>query len=361
MTEVPGRPLRVLVGIDGGGTKTTGVLLDETGAILTERRGAGMNVQVLGPEALAARIVPFVRSLEEQAGTEADISCLALAGAGRPEDQEGVRGAVERAGLCGALFVTSDAEAALEGAHGGKAGIALIAGTGSIAFGRDRAGRIVRAGGWGYLLDDGGSGHDIGKRALIACLRAKDGRGAETTLSGKILSALGLKTWEGLVHRTYEDGLGQEEVAALAPLVFEAAREGDDVARRIIHAAGRELGRLIRALLGGLDLGGAPRVSPIGGLFREQEMLLPSLISEVEGAGYRIRIVSPRFPPAIGAGLLAARRAGIEITEDMLVNLETHTRAEIRTSPGHRGAYPAVRADTPAPVCIDGDERSAEH
>ena len=321
-----GHTRRIVIGIDGGGTKTTGVVFDETGTLLAERQEGGANVQVLGPDALAARIVPFVRSLERQVGSEADAYCLALAGAGRPEDQEGVRDAAERSGLQGILVVTSDAEAALEGAHGGKPGIVLIAGTGSIVFGRDQDGRTVRAGGWGYLLDDAGSGHDIGKRALIACLRASDGRGARTALAGPVLRALTLDSWEGLVRRTYEEGLGQEEIAALAPLVFRTARDGDDVSRQIIQAAGRELGLLVLALLRRLELGETPRVSPIGGVFREREMLLPPLISEVEGAGYSIHIVSPRFPPAIGAGLLAARRGGVGVTEAMLTNLETHIR-----------------------------------
>ena len=316
--------LRTVVGIDGGGTKTTGVMLDETGTVLAEATGRGMNVQVLGPDALISRIVPFLRSLQDRAGTEPDAYCLALAGAGRSEDRDAVQKAAGGTGLRGVLLVTSDAQAALEGAHPGDSGIILIAGTGSIAFGRDQTGQTIRAGGWGYLLDDGGSGHDIGKRALVSCLRAKDGRGPETILSAKLLSVFGLKNWEGLVHRAYGEGIGQQELAALAPLVFEAAREEDVVARRIIDAAGRELGLLTSALLRKLDMDAMPRVSLIGGLFREREMLMPSLMSEIEEAGYRIHIVPPRFPPEIGAGLLAARKAGIDITENMLANLERY-------------------------------------
>ena len=175
----------------------------------------------------------------------------------------------------------SDAQAALEGAHAGGPGLIVIAGTGSIAMGKSPSDQWGRAGGWGPVLGDGGSGYSIGLEGLRAVLQAKDGSGSQTLLTAILQQVLGLVTWDEIVSQVYGGELDRETIASLAPHIFLTAEQGDQVSQRIVEKAGRELGRLVWALAETLEML-TPPVSCLGGVFAARRQLWPALVGELD-------------------------------------------------------------------------------
>ncbi|MDB4893831.1 MAG: hypothetical protein JWN15_93, partial [Firmicutes bacterium] len=167
--------MRIVLGIDGGGTKTRCLAADGAGCILGEGLAGPSNYQVLGMDGAVAAVMAAVAEALGVAGADlADVEavCAGLAGVGRPEDHAVMTAALPFAAPV-KLRVVPDAHIALAGALGGQPGAVVISGTGSIAYGIDAGGRTARAGGWGWLLGDEGSGSDIGKRAIMAALAAE--------------------------------------------------------------------------------------------------------------------------------------------------------------------------------------------
>jgi N-acetylglucosamine kinase-like BadF-type ATPase len=165
--------------------------------------------------------------------------------------------------------VVNDAAIALVAGAPERWGIVVLSGTGSIAYGVDRGGRPARAGGYGYLLADEGSGYWLGHRALRAAVRGSDGRGPQTRLTALVFEALGVTTMAELVPRVYEEGLANHQVAALAGLVQRARDEGDPLAAGFLEEGGAELGLAARAVALQLELAGQPfPVVLAGGAFK---------------------------------------------------------------------------------------------
>jgi len=198
----------------------------------------------------------------------------------------------------------------------------VISGTGSIAYGENERGETARAGGWGWRLGDEGSGYDIGHRALIAALRDRDGRGPSTLLTESIRGALGLGNLDDLIDLTYGGNMGSLEVAALAGLVGEAAGEGDNVALRILEGAGVELGVSASAVIGRLGLTGGFTLGLVGGVFKLGSLIRDSLERSVRRTAPGCVISRPRFPPEVGAALLALRDVGIEFDNGFLDTMD---------------------------------------
>ena len=227
------------LGVDGGATKTLAVIVDERG----RERGRGVagsgNQAAVGLKRAVASIRGAVAAAVQQAGSDAPFRAawIGLAGVDRPGDRDRL---LPHLGTLAAIVrLTNDAELALTGLAG-AVGVAVIAGTGSIAVGRDSAGTMARSGGWGHILGDEGSGYEIGRLALKAAARAADGRGPQTALLPAIMAAWRLTRPDAMIDRVYPDG-DKGEIARLSALVFAAAREGDGVARRIVREAATEL------------------------------------------------------------------------------------------------------------------------
>ena len=155
------------------------------------------------------------------------------------------------------MLVTDDATIALDGALAGEPGIVVIAGTGSIAFGRNAQGRTARAGGWGYLFGDEGGGFWIVREAMRAALRWEEGWGSPTALRAMFLDATGTRNMNDLMHRCYTPEFPRQRVAGLALRVNYAAEKGDPTAREILAEAARELARLVHAVRSQLFEAGA--------------------------------------------------------------------------------------------------------
>jgi len=206
-------------------------------------------------------------------------------------------------------ILTDDAAIALRGALAESPGLVTIAGTGSIAFGRDASGRTARAGGWGFVFGDEGGAFDIARRALRAALRLEEGWGPETLLRSVLLDASGARDVNDLLHRCYTAEFSRARIAAFARLVDSAAEHGDTCARVILDDAARELALIARAVRERLfPAPSAAIVSYVGGVFRSRAVLarFRELI-EQDGA----RLAPPAHGPAAGALLEAYRAAGI--------------------------------------------------
>jgi N-acetylglucosamine kinase len=304
--------MRLFLGVDGGQSSTTVLIGDESGRVLGAGEAGPCNHA--GVEEGRAR---FERAVNEgiaaacaQAGLDAatvrfESACFGMSGG--PEDKQAILAGMLRAEH---LAVTTDAAIALSGATATGQGIAAIAGTGSIAFGRNAAGRTARAGGWGYLFGDEGSGFEIARQALRASLRMEEGWGPPTSLRQALLDAIGSRNANEVMHRFYTSEWPRSRVAALAPLADAAAAEGDAVAMVILNRAGADLALLVAAVRSQLwKPGDAVDVAYIGGVFQSRTLLerFRGLV-ELEPGN---RCGPPRHSPALGALLEAYRAVGL--------------------------------------------------
>lgn len=227
------------VGVDGGGTKTMAVVVDAQG----QERGRGLaacaNHNSVGLEQAIGNIRRAVEQAAQAVGCSFPLRAAWIGLAGIDHARDRATFAPYLQPLAANVHLTNDAELVLS-ALDNAAGVALIAGTGSIALGRDADGKVKRAGGWGYIFGDEGSGYDIGCRSLRAAARASDGRGPATSLLSLILSHWQLQHASDLIGKVYGDK-DRAKVAALSSLTFNAARAGDAVAAEIVQQTARDL------------------------------------------------------------------------------------------------------------------------
>jgi N-acetylglucosamine kinase-like BadF-type ATPase len=305
--------MRLFLGVDGGQSGTTALIGDEAGHVLGAGSGGPCNHAEAGEgrQKLVRAVGDSVAGACAPAGLDPRAvrfaaACLGMSGG--PEDKQAILREILAADV---VVVTDDAVIALAGATAGEPGIVAIAGTGSIAFGSNPAGRTARVGGWGYIFGDEGSGFDIARQALRAALRAEEGWGPPTALVGALLDATGSRDANGALHRFYTPDWPRSRVATLAPLVDEAAMAGDAVARDILHNAAQQLAVLTSAVRGQLWKPGEPaRVAWTGGAFRSRILLERyRYLVELEDGNHT---GPPQFNPAAGALIEAYRAAGLE-------------------------------------------------
>lgn len=255
-----------LVGIDVGGTETLAIGIDGEGHESGRGRAKGGHpAEVgLGGFAKAARVAA------EDAGVQLPAAgvVIGIAGVVTGTEASEAADAIVRAGLCpeGRALAVSDVRLAQHGAFGGEPGIVVVAGTGSIAFGRGPGGEEARAAGLGPLFDDPGSGYDLGRRALIAAARGQDGRGPATVLGGRILEALDEPDLRSVARLSLAGQLSRREVAGLAPIVLAAVEEGDLEAKGILAWCTDELAEAARAVARTLDTAQPLPLACLGGL-----------------------------------------------------------------------------------------------
>ncbi|MBS1913742.1 MAG: ATPase [Bacteroidetes bacterium] len=296
----------IVLGIDGGGTRTRALLAGSSGSILGNGLGGPSNYQAVGLECARESIAEAVSSAWHAAGLppgRADAAFLGLAGVTSGTDRSTIEALARELGMAGHVGVDHDIRTALAGGIPGRAGLALVAGTGSSCYGRTADGRSWRAGGWGHVLDDVGSGYWFGVRGLAAAVRHLDGRAASTVLSRTLLEHLGISDPETILHLMGTNGLSRWEIAALAPLVIDAALAGDDAASNIVRDGAAELALMAWAVAGRLELT-EPEVMLTGGL-AENGMYRTRVAEALAALMPSARMVRPLLPPAAGAALLA--------------------------------------------------------
>jgi N-acetylglucosamine kinase-like BadF-type ATPase len=320
-------PLRVVVGVDGGGSKTACRVAATDGAPLAEGSAGPSNYQSVGQSGALAALATAIEGAAADVGRPLHVVglCLALAGVDRPADLEALRrvagnllerpvpGVTWGVGV-DQVVIVNDATAALVGGTGRPFGVVCVAGTGSIAFGVNRTGERARAGGWGHLLGDEGSGYAIGLEALRAVCRASDGRGPRTALTERVLARCGLPDASGLIGLAY-GGWGPADVAAFAPGVGRASEEEDAVAQAILDRAGDELAMAAHSVasrLGFLEPAGGPfPVVTAGGLWEGLPRLRSRFGAVLRNVAPAAQVLAPRETPVAGAVRLALQAAGL--------------------------------------------------
>ncbi|QQR72973.1 MAG: hypothetical protein IPJ17_15985 [Holophagales bacterium] len=294
--------MRYVIGIDAGGTKTVGLLADETGTVLRQARAGGANLRAHGELGVEKSLYQVIDALD---APQVDALCLGIAGVALDADRDLVRDLLRRLGVKRAVRIVNDAVVALVAGAPDGVGVVLIAGTGSIAYGIDATGRTARSGGWGYLLGDEGSAFWLGHAAVRQGIRAADGRGPATTLYDRICRKLGFATASDLVDWFYVQELSRTRVAQLASVVEEAADEGDAAAVDLLDQASGHLARAAQSVVRQLEFPGTFPLVLSGGAYKACPSLVRRLERDLELPA--ARVVRLEVEPAAGAVTLALR------------------------------------------------------
>jgi len=242
----------LVVGVDGGGTKTLAVVVDRHGNEQGRASAGSSNYTAIGAEQAATAVAQAVTDAVHLAGGRLPVRSLwgGLSGIDRPGAREQLNALIKP--LAADIRLTNDAELIFSALAGGI-GVVLIAGTGSIALGHGASGGTARAGGWGHLMGDEGSGYDIGRRALQSAAQAADGRGPATALLDAFLRHWQIDRPLDMIAHAYHS-TDKATIAELAAIAFAASEAGDEVARRIIGTAAAELAKAAIAAAGQLAL-----------------------------------------------------------------------------------------------------------
>jgi glucosamine kinase len=299
---------RVFAGIDGGATHARALIISEQGRELARATGPAGIVDPHDPLAAAAAADRLIRRALGSAGVQLPITalCCGLAGTGLAAARDAVRAALLATGVADIVLVASDAEAAMADAFGAGPGVLLIAGTGSIAWARNE-GPPVRAGGWGALIGDEGSGYAIGIAAVRAVTRAADGREPPTKLTGPVFQHAGIDDAAALP--AWVAAAGKAVVAALAPAVLRCAELGDTAAARIRADAVAALTELAVCVTHTAALAD-PRIALAGGLVQPDGPLREPVAAAILQALPAASIADAEIDAARGAAALAAIAAG---------------------------------------------------
>jgi N-acetylglucosamine kinase-like BadF-type ATPase len=307
-TSTSPAPLSFVLGLDGGGSRTVAVVLDGHESQVGRAVSGPSNHQSVGIEAAQSAVEQAVRIALEAAGNpQLAAACWGMAGLDRPEDERILAG-MAQAVLPGVpVDIVHDTRIALAAGTGGKvSGVVIISGTGSCIVGYLPDGRSARAGGWGHMLGDEGSGFDLAHRGLNAASRARDGRGPATTLVERLASAADVADLEALADRIYLENWSAPEIASLAPAVLAAAAEGDAVAGEIVDAAADELALATLTVFRQLQLEEQSLdVVLSGGIFQGSPRLVERLRQAITGFAPNAIATLPAHEPAWGAARLA--------------------------------------------------------
>jgi len=314
-----------VLGIDGGGTKTVCVLMDDTGKILGRGTGGASNYQSVGVEAAIQSIHSAIykavnESLQSIETITIKAICLGLAGVSRPADIQIIQGVVkelQRSNWLPILWdlqpsniiICHDAFIALVGGIGDDVGIVVAAGTGSIVFGRNQQGATHRVGGWGYILGDEGSAYKIAVYGMQAALKSYDGHEILTSLVDDFKRHLGLGSIEDLIEVIYRRGWGVKEISSLAQVVDLAAALGDELANKIIDDAVEELVKATSTVINKIFNNNSNiEIVTVGSVWQGKSQIQDRFAASVVNDFPFAKVISPKYEPAYGAGLLAIKQ-----------------------------------------------------
>jgi N-acetylglucosamine kinase-like BadF-type ATPase len=300
------------LGVDGGASKTAALVTDDTGKALGDGVAGPSNHLRVGIETAARNIERAVNKAlvnADVASREIVWTYCGIAGADHPAHRQEIVDSLNIFFPRGNFTVDNDARIALTGAIGFGAGVVVIAGTGSVAYGRNTAGEEARAGGWGPILGDEGSAYGIARAGFTAVLRAFDGRGPATQMLDILGREYQLAASE-IPRFVYATTTHADDIARYSKLVIEAAESGDEVAQAILRDSGQQLGACVIAVAERLKI--ADREFPVayvGGAFRAGEPILAPMREAVQAKASRANIGPPQRTPVEGAAMMAIRAA----------------------------------------------------
>lgn len=295
-----------VLGIDGGGTKTAVCAADLQGNTLEVFKTGAININGESAENVRRNLkLVFARAGENFGGlASCRAVCIGAAGISNAEARLLLENTVLEAGYTGRLLITGDHQTALYGALGIPAGIILIAGTGSICYGRNSSEEEHRTGGYGYLIDDEGSGYAIGRDILKAVVRAHDGREGKTILASMVFEQLKMSSIGEVIGFLYHKDTNKRDIAALAPILTKAFAEGDEAARQIAQKCCRELVKLMSPVVERLGLENCS-LAMAGSILQKDEFIQRGFIEAVKIKYPGVACTTPRNDAAYGAVLMA--------------------------------------------------------
>jgi N-acetylglucosamine kinase-like BadF-type ATPase len=288
---------RLFLGVDGGQSSTTALIGDESGRVIGMGRSGPCNQIASVGEAIAKT---------GAAGARFESAAFGFSG-GHAGKEELTRQIVS----ADRYVFAHDALVALVGATDGAPGIVTIAGTGSIAFGRNASGKTARAGGWGYAFGDEGGAFDLVRQALRAVLRNEEGWGPRTALRDALLAPTGVADANTLLHLFYTDEYSRARIAGMANLIDESACAGDRVAHDILNSAAQSLATFAAAVRAQLFQKDEPvLIAHVGGVFKSEPIRERfRMLVELEAGN---QVIAPKHGPAAGALIEAYRAASVE-------------------------------------------------
>ena len=288
----------VIAGIDGGGTHTRLELRDDENRLLSRTEFGPFNLNAIG-EAAFRRLL---RQVLAACGDMADCARLCVGGAGISNPAVGaiLGQELERAGFSGMWKLCGDQEIALRGAMDGP-GIAVIAGTGSICFGKNQAGQTARSGGFGHLIDDGGSGYALGRDVLSEAVQALDGRCPDTAILERVYHRLGREDPGAIVSFVYDETTDKAAIARFSSIALALAEEGNPTAQAILNRGAGELYDLVAAVQRRLGLEGRP-IALLGGLLSGENPYRRAVARKLAGLG---TVIYPAHDALWGAAQMA--------------------------------------------------------
>lgn len=302
----------IFLGVDGGGTKTQAILLDENRKIIGEGFSGASNPLRVGIETALANIFTAIENACDQANrSRSDISAIVcgLAGVRREDLRRTIQRRISQNYRIKSVEVTTDAEIALYGVNLGKTALVLIAGTGSVCLGINEKGGKATAGGWGPLAGDEGGGAGISRRALQAIAKASDGRGKMTVLSKYAVDYFRALSADDLTVAIYSPQMDNARIAGFAFFVVKAAQDdNDEIAIEILKEAGYELGLAANAVIKKLNLNRTKfPVGYVGSVFNAGEFITRTLMNKIHQTAPKAFLTEPKLFPANAAAEMAVK------------------------------------------------------
>ena len=317
---------KILIGIDGGGTHSTAVAAWPDGRIAAVVPGGGQNFHNDGMEIVRARLLEMISRLKEETGAEAEAVCAGLSALDGPADTATYAAFQEGRLKNETLDLQSDVYIALMGLTQGQPGVIVICGTGSMLLMVDEAGRQLVSGGWGYLLNDAGSGFTLAREALLLSIDEIDGIGKPVSWTQELLSHFGVNDPRKLIDIVYAPDFTPDKLAGFARLLLTCANGGDADACEILERNMTRLARLTARLMDKAE--NVNLVGLYGGIFQHNELaraLFERALKE-ERPDAQIRL--PEYPPELGAIIHLMKKNGT-LTPETLITLKNSCK-EIR-------------------------------
>ena len=310
-----------VLGIDGGGTKTTGVIANAKGEIVAEATVGGTNLNSVDRaivEGELAKLIDALKAENSEVFLQIKRVFAGMAGGGNKSNKEDLKSILTSL-VASSVNVTVDHDAitALYSGTLGRPGIVQIAGTGAITYGINQNGEQGRVGGWGHLFSDYGSGYAIGRDGLSAAFMAHDGLTEYTSLTELLLQHFEKEELPDIIREIYQGENPKGMIASLSRLVVDAADQGDQTAKGIINKNGVQLGEAISTLIKKLfavELGSeAIPVVLAGGLFNRYDLFKDSIEKTIIDNQINVEIIIPEILPVGGAVIAAFREEKTEI------------------------------------------------
>lgn len=317
--------MNLFLGLDGGGTRTRALVVDDTGRRIGRGESGATNPRHATEAEVGSRLVEAIGAAFDGVGAGLGDVRAVFVGMAGITSESGRQDMARRVASCGLgkaqVGVDHDIRVALAGGLAGEPGIALIVGTGSSCYGRTGDGRTWQTGGWEWLIADEGSGFWLGREAIASAARMADGRQRDTGLRGAVFEWLGIPDITELMHRLHGSEMSRAEIASLAPRVIERAATGDEAAVRILERGADLLAEMVEANHRMLPTGPGPDVVITGGVGSAatpyRGVLEGAIRRRVAGA----RIRPARLSPVAGAVLLAMRSVDLRVSEDWIRNV----------------------------------------